>query len=534
MSLEIAKAEEIALGSILIDAERCLPIAVNGGVAGDWFTDDLRKLAWAAMVSLWAKREPVDTVSVVREAATISKTPKQPLSGVEVQPMVIANWTEGVPTSAHFEYYLGTLRGLAMERRVKKAGTRFSEDLTNGVDVESAAQHFLASLTKIIGMGAAAKTIDKAEVLNRIREEYKAAYQKRVVEKDLEYTPGIPLPWKKPNVASQGVQEGLYYLGARPSVGKTAFTLNLIRYWCERGVRVAFNSLDMAIKPMLKRPIGELSRVSLTKASFGTTSHEELAAIDRAIDGTPERLGVAKWPLTLIQERDVETFRAWCVAARSAGNLDIAIVDFVQLMGTRARYANDNEKLEHISGVLKSIAIDLDIPIIALSQLNRACEDDGGRVPTASDLRGSGALEQDATAVWILHADRDVQKKWDDLPDIAKPLGLTAGESAGELKSVAPVRFIIAKNQNGQAGYDTWFPFVFYKKYCLFMLGDADAAPVAVTTGVGATARTIKDFTPLYSRVTHDWRCDPFEKILKDHGVLTGYDLMRDRFLVGN
>ena len=526
MAMEITTIEKALLGSIMIEPERCMPLAVNSGVAPDWFLNKECKLVWYSLIELWSTRKPIDSLSVFREASEIVKKPKHPCTGLNITAISVLSMIDETPTSAHFEYYSSIARGLAMERRVKKAGARFSEDLSNGVDIETATQIFSNELIKIIGMGAAAKTIDKAAVLEKIDAEYNAAYQKRIVEKDLEYTPGIPLPWKALNIASQGVQEGLYYLGARPSVGKTAFMLNLIRFWCERGVKVTFNSLDMAIKPMLKRPISELSRVSLTKASFGTVGHEELADIRKAIDK------VKSWPLTLIQERDVETFRASCIAARATGNLDIAIVDFVQLLGTHARYANDNEKLEHISGVLKSIAIDLDIPVIALSQLNRACEDDGGRVPTASDLRGSGALEQDATAVWVLHTDRDVLKKWDSLPECARPLKITAGQTAAELKAISPVRFIIAKNQNGQAGFDTWFPFIFYKKYCLFMLGNATAAPNLETTGHGATAKKIKDYSPLYSSVTHDWRCDPFERTLKAHDALIGYDLMRDKFLV--
>lgn len=531
-------AGELAiLGAILLDPDRCLPLAVREGVDPEWFTADLRKLAYDAILALWADRQPVDSLSVLERARRIAATPKHPRAGTDITAGDIQAILDGTPTTAHFEYYLRLCRLAAMDRRIKKAGARYSEELADGGDVEFAAQNLAARLAKILGMSAASKTINLQGVLETIRSEYAAAYQKRIVEGDLDYTPGLPLPWKKPNIASQGVQEGLYYLGARPSVGKTAFILNLVRFWCERGVKVAFNSLDMAIKPMLKRPVGELSRVSLTKASFGTVSHEDLAAIDRAIDGapatdsSPARLGVKQWRFTLLQERDVETFRSWCLAAHAAGNLDIVVVDFVQLMTTRSRYSNDNEKLEHVSGVLKSIAIDLDIPVIALSQLNRACEDDGGRVPTASDLRGSGALEQDATAVWILHADRDVRKAWDAAP-AAKPLGITATQNPLELKAIAPVRFIIAKNQNGQAGPDTWFPFVFYKKYCLFMLADCDADPLEIKTGVGATTKVVKEYSPLYAKITHDWRCDPFERKLKDHGALIGFDLSRDRFLI--
>lgn len=537
MAMDIDAIESSIIGAVLVDADRCLPIAMREGVSADWFTSDERALAWDAIAALWIGRQPVDGISVMEKAKQVAARPKSPHAGVELLPSRIQDLIDGTPTTAHFEHYLYLGRLVAMDRRIKKAGARYTADVNDGMDIEHAAQAFASRIQHVCGMGAAAKTVSVTETLEKIRQQYREAHQKRVVEKDLDYTPGIPLPWKAPNVASQGVQEGLYYLGARPSVGKTAFALNLFRYWCERGVNVAFNTLDMAIIPMLKRPISELSRVSLTKASFGTTTHEDLEAIDRAIDGERDadgriiRRGVKDWPLGIIQERDVDVFRSWCIAAHSAGKLDIVVVDFVQLMTTKHRYSNDNEKLEYVSGVLKSIAIDLDIPVIALSQLNRACEEDGGRVPTASDLRGSGALEQDATAVWILHTDRDVLKSWDAAPD-SRPIGLTASSLPAEFKGIGPVRFIIAKNQNGQAGPDTWFPFIFYKKYCLFMLGDCDASPTEEQTGQGATKKVTKNYSPLYDRVTHDWRCDPFEKVLREHDCLTGYNLMTDKHLL--
>ena len=534
---EIDVAEKAMLGCLLINADHCLPVAVNAGVDSDWFVEDVHKLVWEACLALWVDRKPVDSASVFVQARKIAATPKHPRCGVEIVVSQVEGLVDASPTSGVFEHYLHLLRNAAMERRVKKAGARFQAELSDGIDVGYALQSLVSRLVKIGGMSAASKEINVGTILEKIRADYKDAYQKRVVEGDLDYTPGIPLPWKEPNGASQGVQEGLYYLGARPSVGKTAFMMNLTRFWCERGVKVAFNSLDMAVKPLMKRPIGELSRVSLSKASFGTVSHEQLASIDKAIDGergadgASIRVGVKDWPLALIQERDVEQFRAWCMAAHGAGALDIAIVDFVQLMTTRSRYGNDNEKLEHISGVLKSIALDLNIPVVALSQLNRSCEDDGGRVPTASDLRGSGALEQDATAVWILHTDRDVLKTWEATP-VTKPLALTPGKRDIEFKGIKPVRFIIAKNQNGQAGPEVWFPFVFFAKYCLFMLGDCEATPNMIVKGAGVTEKKINDYSPLYAKVTHDWRCDPFERIIYNNGALVGYDLMRDRFLL--
>lgn len=532
-------AEGSIIGAILIEPERCMPIAVNAGVDDDWFTVERASLAWHAMKLLFGERGAIDALSVAARATRCKGEPGSPFELVELTVSDLSSFIDALPTSANFEYYLELCRLETLFRRVEKAHREFGELVTKGHDAVWATQVFTSKITKLLGGVMGTRVISVQDVAAQIEKEYLHAREKRL--SDLDYTPGLPIPWKPFNFASQGVQEGLTYIGARPSVGKTAFVLNLIRAWCESGVQVAFNSLDMAVKPMLKRPIGELSRVSFAKASFGTTNKSDMESIHAAIHGERDssgeivRKGIDQWPLSLIVERDVDVFRSWCVAMRAAGKLDVAIVDFVQLMNTKSRYSNDNEKLEYVSGVLKSIAIDLGIPVIALSQLNRACEEDGGRVPTASDLRGSGALEQDATAVWILHRDKDVARKWYDKSSGTyrdMPVGLTMNATPDEFKGIDPVRVIIAKNQNGQAGAEIWFPFVFFKKYCLFMLGDYDADVPVLTVGYGVSAKQVPDYTRKYARVTHDFRNDPFELVLQQHGCLIGGELVEQDLMI--
>jgi len=93
------------------------------------------------------------------------------------------------------------------------------------------------------------------------------------------------------------------------------------------------------------------------------------------------------------------------------------------------------------------------------------------------------------------------------------------------------VRVIIAKNQNGQSGQDVWFPLVFYKKYCLFMLGDPDAPTPVTKVGYGVSAKYVTDYSARYSRVTHDWRNDPFELVLKSHGCLIGGETKQEKLI---
>ena len=520
--------EKSLIGSILIDWQRCLPMAITAGVKEDWFSIRSLQLMWHTIRILFSEKAPLDAITVAARAHRVRGEKESGFADTDVTTGQICAMMDAAVSSANYEYYLSLARSEVMIRRVANAQKEMQADLKKGLDIPAAVANLSKRIIDVLAGAMGAKVISVRDVCAKIEAEYEAAHKKRVDEKDLTYTPGIPLPWKAFNLKSQGVQEGLYYIGARPSVGKTAFALNLVRYWCEHGIKVAFNSLDMAVKPMLKRPIGELSRVSFAKASFGTTTGADMQAIHDAIWGATDlagvklKKGVAEWDLNLICERDIEAFRSWCVAMKQAGKMDVVIIDFVQLMTCRGgRFANDNERLEYISGVLKSIAIDLEMPVIALSQLNRACEEDGGRVPTASDLRGSGALEQDATAIWILHSEKAVIKKWND-PNLlqSRPLGLTVNFTDAEFRGIGPVRLIIAKNQNGPGGNDIWLPFIIFKKYCLFMLGDVEAEPVVRTVGYGVSAKTEMDYEPMYRKVTSDWRKDPFEDCLRAHHSL--------------
>ncbi len=519
----VNEAEVGLIGSALMDPSYAVPKAIEAGVVPDWFADGRWRLVWSAVLDEFSAAGALTdtgsfTMAVLDRARKLSARPRsREDEPVEISVADFEAATTAFTASSHIDYHIGILRSETMIRRLGKAQHEFSQALAQGWSAQDAIADLNTRITTILASAMGAKTVKPGDIIDKILGEYRDARRIRIEEGRLDYTPGIPLPWPVVNLKANGVQEGLYYVGARPSVGKTAFLLNFIRFWCERGIKVGFNSLDMALNQLLKRPLGELSRVSFNKASFGTTTHDDIEAMERAA------AEIRKWPLVMVDFRDVDKLRAWAVAMRSAGRLDVLVVDFVQLLRTRQRFGNTEERLEYVSGTLKSIAVDLSMPVIALSQLNRECEKDGGRVPTASDLRGSGALEQDAFAVWILHREKEVKAAWltsDSTGQIGAPLGLTPSFSLAEFKGIDPVRFIIAKNQNGQAGPDVWFPFVFYKKYCCIMLGDYEAAPIVKTTGYGVTAKSTSDLSPLYRRVHSDWRHDPLEAALRQNGAL--------------
>lgn len=516
----VKEAERGLIGSALQEPAYVVPKAIEAGVLPDWFSEARWNVVWSAVLDEFSASGISDdsgrfSIAVMDRARKIcARQTKEP---VEMSVADISEAIESMTSTGDVEYHIEVLRSEVMIRRLGKAQATFRKEIEGGWSAPDAIANLNSRITEILASAMGAKTTSPADVVDKVLEEYREARRIRIEEKRLDYTPGIPLPWQVVNLKANGVQEGLYYVGARPSVGKTAFLLNFVRFWCERGIKVGFDSLDMAIKQLMKRPLGERSRVSFNKASFGTTTHEDIEAMEAAAEE------IRKWPLVMVDFRDVDKLRAWAVAMRAGGKLDVLVVDFVQLLRAHHHFSNTEERIEYVSGVLKSIAVDLSMPVIALSQLNRECEKDGGRVPTASDLRGSGALEQDAFAVWILHRDKEVKTQWltpDSSGRTGAPLGLTPSFSQAEFKGIDPVRFIIAKNQNGQAGADIWFPFVFYKKYCCLMLGDWAAPPAVSVTGYGVTAKSTQDFAPLYARVHSDWRHDPLEAALRRNRTL--------------
>ena len=523
----VEQAERGFIGALMLSPSRCVPVAINAAVAEDWFTLRPCALLWAAVAALWReiKGDAIDFTLAYDRARRIASEKGSPYADVSLDFDGMQKMIDATPTSATFEWYVALLRGQVMVRRVQKAGTQFSADLKSGAEIEWCVAMLSDRIANVLSSSMGARATTPGELVDKVMKEYADARRKKLdkdaPDYDPNYTPGIPLPWEPFNIYSNGVQEGLYYVGARPSVGKTALMLNIMRFWCEKGYHVAFNSLDMAGRQMIKRPIGEGSRVSFAKASFGTTSRADVEAMQRAA------AEVSRWPMKIVEERNVDTFRSWCIAMKAAKELDVVVVDFVQLMRSNQRFGNTEERIEYVSGVLKSIALSLEIPVIALSQLNRECEKDGGRIPTASDLRGSGALEQDAFAVWILHRDKEVAAKWWKGNGENLPLGLTPSNSKAEFKGIDPVRVIIAKNQNGQAGPDVWLPFVFYKKYCCWMLGDYEADGVTATTGYGVSAKETVDYSPKFAKVHSDWRRDPLESALRKNGTLIGGDMLQ-------
>jgi len=204
----------------------------------------------------------------------------------------------------------------------------------------------------------------------------------------------------------------LMLVSARPSVGKSAYALNFAKNFCKQGKHTLFVSLEMSPKEIMNRLVANVSHTEAKKIKRkeGITSNE-WARIMKAKEE------IKSWKLNTYAKGSmyVEQLLGLCRHLKKKGELDVLIVDYLQLLDSHAHAKNRVQQVSFISRKLKQIAMELEIPVIALSQLSRASIDQTGkpRKPQLSDLRESGSLEQDANVVIMLHTD-DIEQKFQD------------------------------------------------------------------------------------------------------------------------
>lgn len=509
-----AEIEAAFCGALLGSPAEQAAHAMAAGVSADWFTDDTWAVVWMAVEAVWRRGQidRADAMTVLTEARRVyadeAVREKHPAARLDAAKVTAAMDLPCYDVRQHAD----DLREAALARRLEAEVRKTLSELAD-TSPEAAALSLRRRVDALLAGTVESRKVDAARVYGEILDEYRTAHRMRVAAdgpRDLSWCPGFRFPWAPMTAMMNGLEPGLGVIAARPSVGKTLFALNLIRYWCDHGIRVVFNSLDMADRSLLRRFVAERSRVSISKAKFSPTARD-LAAMERAA------AECAAYPLTLVGIDDVDEFRTFVQVERSAGRCDIVVVDYLGLLHTRQVRAGDEyATVSYCSDALKSMANRMGLPVIALCQLNRdVAKADAAREPGLCDLRGSGKIEQDAYWALFLHREESVVNgTWRTAPPSQLcPPGATAAAVAG-LDSVFA---ILCKSQNGALGK---LPFVFRKNYLSAHLADWRAKPAKTETGYGATRRTAYDWTPCFSKVCGDWRRDPFEETLAAQGAL--------------
>jgi len=432
-----AEAEQAVLGAMLLDPDAALRAAelVDDGM---FYRESHRRL-WRALRALVEQRMVVDYVTVREEL--VRRGDLEAAGGVEYLDELV----NAVPTAANLEYHARILRDKAIQRRLIEAATQI---ITETYAQARPAHELLDSAEARIFKIAETRRDDG---FTRIKEMLWPTMERieTLQGRDSALT-GVPSGFADLDELTSGFQPSeLVIIAARPSMGKTAFCLNLATHAAIEGHGVAIFSLEMSKDSLVQRMLCAEARVDSQAVRRGTLRDTDFTRLARAagilqnspvwIDDTPA--------LTLLE------MRSKARRLRAENDIKLVVVDYLQLMRSPEYADNRVQEISDISRSLKGLARELEVPVIALSQLSRASEQRGGeRLPLLSDLRDSGAIEQDADLVMFIHR-----------PEMYKDLRDKAEQAGESLEGRADV--ILAKHRNGPTGHVDLF---FHKQFTRF------------------------------------------------------------------
>jgi len=395
-----AGAERAVLGAVLLNPDS-LGRAQEAGLKEDDFHREPHRLIYRAYAELLRAGEPIDLVSV---AARLQ-------AGAHMEAVGGYSYLTGLagstPSVAHLPHYVKVVRECALMRSLLSVTTEIQEMVYDG---EIAAQQALESAEEAIFHLGKFRTsrslVNLGGIVEHVLEDLKQRY-----ENPTEVI-GLTTGFRDLDRVLAGLQRtDLIIVAARPSMGKTAFSLNMCANAALKGgARVAFFSLEMGNEQLASRLLASEARVGGGRVRTGRLREDDWPAIYQAgekLYGAPIHLDDT--PGITLQE-----LRGKCRRLQAERGLDLVIVDYLQLMRGTGREQSREQEISGISRGLKGLAKELDIPVVALSQLNRGVESRSDKRPMMSDLRESGAIEQDADVIMFLYRDEVYNSETED------------------------------------------------------------------------------------------------------------------------
>ncbi len=428
------EAEEAVLGSMLIYPQTVTLAYDEGLQPGHFFLDANRKI-FQVILALYDEKKPVDLTSVITRLSDLGQLNN--VGGADY----LAHLTDIAISSTNSDYYIQDIE----EKAVKRKLIETTEDIRQkAYDGQYSAYDVLNEAeSSILKLSRERKTSD----WKTAKETFNEAIRLITERSKQKSKTGVPSGFKYLDDITDGFHKSdLIILAARPAVGKTAFALNIASNAAVKSEKsVALFSLEMPAIQLANRMLAAESSVNLKKISTGQRlTNEDWARIDDA----KSRLEKAKIYIddsSLIKVNDIS---AKCRKLKNEGNLDLVIIDYLQLItGNSTRNENRTQEVSDISRGLKLLARELEVPVICLSQLSREVENQA-REPMLSDLRESGAIEQDADLVMFLHPHREKARK-NDKDDEEEQSEQTAPVVEEKQRNI---NLIIAKHRNGATG----------------------------------------------------------------------------------
>lgn len=411
------EAEQSVIGSMLMDREAIL--AAMEIVAAEDFYQHQYGVMYEAMVELFNEGKPVDLVTLQDRLKEKDVPPE--VSSLDFVRDIITT----VPTSANVRSYANIVHEKAILRRL----IRINDDISNNCYLGREPMDDILGDTEkrifdLLQSRASRDMVPIREVTLNVLERIEAASR----TKDI--VTGVPTGFIDLDYKTAGLQPSdLVLLAARPSMGKTAFVLNVLDYVAvRRNIPCMVFSLEMSKEQLVQRMISMESNVDAQKLRTGNLSDAEWDSVVEAVG----LVGSSNMVIDDTPGISVTELRSKCRKMKLERGLDLVVIDYLQLMSGSSR-ASDNrqQEISEISRSLKALAREIKAPVVALSQLSRACETRQDHRPMLSDLRESGAIEQDADVVMFLYRD-DYYNKDTENKDMAE--------------------VIIAKQRNGPIG----------------------------------------------------------------------------------
>jgi replicative DNA helicase len=384
------EAEEAVLGSILIDPEALF--RVGEFLKSEDFYIVKNQWVWEACRSLHERREPIDFVTLTRELETRGQIDE--LGG----PAYISQLINTVPTAIHADGYGRIVERAANRRRLLRAASEIAQLAYNESSDDDLVNDRAEQL--ILGARRSRGTRDTrpiAQVLNDYYERIEYLYEHR--DEPL----GVPTGLIDLDKQLGGLQKSdLIIVAARPGLGKTSLLLNVALNASQRfHQRVAVFSLEMSDEQVCERLIAQQSGIDSQRLRFGQLTNDDWPMFVQTTGGLSE-VGIWIDDTPAISPMQL---RAKARRLYAEQGLDLIVVDYLQLMGSDRRAENRNQEVTQISQALKNLARELNVPVLVASQLSRAVEQRADKRPVLSDLRDSGAIEQDSDVILFIYRD---------------------------------------------------------------------------------------------------------------------------------
>jgi len=398
------EAEQSVLGGILIENE-----AVNRVTeildADDFYRDAHRKI-YDALLNLSERDEPADLITLTNELR------KSDLLDSIGGASYLASLIDSVPTAANIEYYARIVKEKAILRKLIQTST---EIITQGYEDRGDVEGFLDEAERAIFEISEKRVRPSFYPIREIVKESFATIEKLFKKK--EAVTGVPSGFKELDRMTAGFQPSdLIIIAGRPSMGKTAFCLDVAEYAAiGNKIPVAIFSLEMSKEQLVIRMLCSQANVEGTRLRTGYLNESDWPKLTIAAGNLSDA------PIYIDDTAALSALelRAKARRLKSEHSLGMVIVDYLQLMKGRARVESRQQEISEISRSLKALAKELNIPVIAVSQLSRKTEERTGNRPQLSDLRESGAIEQDADLILFIYRD-EVYNRSEDNPNRGK------------------------------------------------------------------------------------------------------------------